>query len=153
MIHRTFDPALHNRIANDPVVRATFGVHLTNPAPIMFDELAARPEEFILLTNGTDACALFESFGPSVWQGHSLFAPSHRGRAAIETGKAMMAWMFANTSARMITGATPINLKAARWFNRRIGFTSDGVHRFNGMWGSYDCEWFRMERATGSPAE
>jgi len=147
-IYRTYNPTLHDQIANDPEVRQTFGIHLTDPSPIIFGPCAARANDFILLTNDVDACAMFEAHGPSVYEGHSLFAPTCRGRKAIKTGKLFLDWMWDNTQARIITGATPVELRGARWFNRQLGFQSDGIHHLNGQWGSFDCEWFRMDRPT-----
>ena len=48
----------------------------------------------ILLSNGIDALGAFELTVPGVYQGHTLFAETCRGRRAIETAIDMVRWMF-----------------------------------------------------------
>jgi hypothetical protein len=143
MIYRTFDPTLHNRIANIPSVAETVGFHAPDKC-LDFTEMADRPDDYILLSDGQAAASLFEIRGPSVLDGHSIFAPECRGRDAIRTGRLMLDWLFCNTSALIITGATPIEFRAARWFNRQIGFHSDGIRMLNGEHWTHDMEYWHL---------
>lgn len=120
------DPKLINRLANLATVRPAIAYH---GQPL--DWSAAFPAEdtgVIVLSNGGDACAVFASTGERIWQGHTIFAPTCRGRRAIETGRAILDWMHPH--ADLIWGATPIGNRAARWFNRQIGGHSTGFDHY-----------------------
>lgn len=119
MIQRETDADLLNRIANDPAILPHFDLGRTGA--LDFTPCVLTPDDYIILSNGSDACALFEWSAPNVWEGHTMFLPSCRGKRAVETGKAMMAWMF-DHGADMIFGQTPLHLRHVRWFNRAIGF-------------------------------
>jgi len=146
MIYRTRDAALHNLIVNKPEVRRTFGIYINDPRPITFDEHAQR-DDYFLLTNGKNACAIMDMVSPAVYDGHSLFDPACRGRDAIEQGREIIAWMWKNTQAQIIVGKTPAQNRAARMFNRWVGFTSDGTGTFESVDGGWECEWFHILRA------
>jgi hypothetical protein len=145
MIHRTRDAALHNILANRPSIRATFGIHLSDPAPLDFTENARR-DDYILLTNGIDACSIMDMVSPACYDCHSLFGETCRGRDAVEQGKQFLQWMWDNSRAQILVGKTPLENRGARMFNRWIGFTSDGIRPFNSVEGSWDAEWFHILR-------
>jgi hypothetical protein len=87
-------------------------------------------ENCIILSNGVDAVAAFEEGNlKGIYQAHTMFAPSCRGRLAIEAGRAMLKWMF-DHGASGIWGATPMSNRAARWFNRQIGGSVVGQDTF-----------------------
>jgi hypothetical protein len=136
---RTFDATLHNQIAAHPEVAPMLGYDRVGGQPIDFAELAAEPDYFVLLTNGEDACMVFELSAPFTWQMHTLFAPTCRGRRAITTAKGMIRYMLTTQGALMVWGMTPVDNRAARLFNRWLGATSVGIkpHAFMG-----DVEWF-----------
>ena len=126
-IRREREAALINRVANIATVHPAIAYH---GQPL--DWSAAFPAEHtgvVVLSNGDDACAVFASAADRVWQGHTIFAPTCRGRRAIETGKAIIAWM--RPHADLIWGATPIHNTAARWFNRQIGGRSAGFDQYD----------------------
>lgn len=148
MIFREQDADLLNRIANHPLVLPFFDLGLSGS--LDFTACAKDPDAYVILSNGSDAAALFEWSAPSVWEGHTLFAPTCNGARAVATGKAMCAWMFEN-GANMLWGQTPTTptiMRRVRWFNRRIGFKSAGIgfHPVSG-----EVERFVMRRANGSP--
>lgn len=120
---RASDAVLLNRIANHPAVRPYFD--LGGAGVLDFSACVSSPD-YRILTNGRDAAAIFEWSAPAVWEGHTLFLPSCRGRRAVETGKAFCAWMFAD-GASMLWGQTPSILRHVRWFNRRVGFEPAGI--------------------------
>lgn len=126
-IRRERDAALINRVANLTTVRPAIAYHGQQ-----LDWSAAFPAKdtgVVVLSNGNDACAVFARTADRVWQGHTIFAPTCRGRRAIETGKAIIAWM--RPHADRIWGATPIQNRAARWFNRQIGGRSAGFDQYD----------------------
>ncbi|RSU53995.1 hypothetical protein [Sphingomonas sp. S-NIH.Pt15_0812] len=126
-IRRELDAALVNRVANLATVHLAIAYH---GQPL--DWSAAFPSEdtgVVVLSNGYDACAVFASTADRVWQGHTIFGPTCRGRSAIETGKAIIAWMLPH--ADLIWGATPIGNRAARWFNRQIGGRPAGFDHYD----------------------
>jgi hypothetical protein len=117
MIRREYDAALINRVSNMPGVRE--GVCYKPDDMDWSPAFPARTTGIAVLSNGEDACAVFVPTGPRVFQSHTLFGPTCRGKRAIETGKAMLAWM--KPHADVIWGATPMKNCAARWFNRQLG--------------------------------
>ncbi len=122
MIRREQDAELANRIANDPSVYGNVAYH---GQPVDFTP-AVRG--CVLLTNGEDAMAAFEQTEDRRWQSHTFFLPSCRGRRAIETAKEMLAWM--KPYADVLWGATPLQNRAARWFNRQIGAVPIGTDEY-----------------------
>lgn len=66
--------------------------------------------------------AIFAWRGPGIYEGHSFFRV--RGREAIRAGREALSHM---NDARMIWGLTPEGNRAARWFNRQVGFQSHGM--------------------------
>lgn len=121
MIYRATDAALHNSIFNLPEVVIHFGGR-----PIDLAEVAAMPDAYVMLHNGKDAASIMEWSGPRMWQVHTAFAPSCRGKDAVREGKAMLAFMFDELNARLIWGQTPTGNRQARMFNRLCGAKSDG---------------------------
>jgi len=121
------DATVINQVANLATVRPAIAYHSRQ-----LDWSPAFPAEdtgVVVLSNGDDACAVFASTADRVWQGHTIFAPTCRGRRAIETGKAIIDWM--RPHADRIWGATPIQNRAARWFNRQIGGRSAGFDQYD----------------------
>lgn len=120
VIIHTHDPDLVNRIANSDAVRPWFR---PDGSPVDLTDAVAPPSTqtgVVALTNGEDAVALFEMTAPGVYQSHTLFDMSCRGRRAVDTGRAMVEWMFSH-GADIVWGSTPRSNAKARWFNRQIG--------------------------------
>jgi len=147
MITRTKDATLINRIAANPEVRSTYNIHINSFAPLDFTELCQR-DDYYVLTNGEDACAIFDQISPVIFDSHSIFDETCRGKRAVETGKAFVEWMFENTQALIVYGKTPVENKRARMFNRLIGATSDGVGMFDasGAPRPYEVEFFHISK-------
>ncbi len=116
-IRRETDARLINQLANAPDVApfVNYGAGTMDFAPAL-----ASDANVIVLSNGKDAVAAFERTAPRRWQSHTLFGPTCRGRTAIDTGRAMVAWML-DRCADVLWGATAIKNRKARWFNRQIG--------------------------------
>ncbi|NYD88747.1 hypothetical protein [Sphingomonas melonis] len=143
MIRRETDAGLINRIANDSAILPHFDLGRTGA--LDFTPCLMAPDDYIVLSNGKDAAAMFEWSAPNVWEGHTMFLPSCRGRRAVETGKAMMAWMFEH-GAEIIWGQTPTIYRHVRWFNRQVGFSLAGIgfHHVSG-----EVERFVMRNPDG----
>ncbi len=113
VIRRERDADLINRISNDPAV-------------LPFVSLTGREMDWspvvrscVILSNGEDACMILEQTDDRDWQMHTIFAPSCRGKRAVETGLAMKAWM--RPYADVIFGSIPDSLPHAKWFSRKLG--------------------------------
>ncbi len=148
-VYRTFDPTLLNQIANKPDIKKTIGAHLVDQI-LDFSDHASRPDDFVILTNGIDAFSLYEYRGPCVLDGHSIFDETCRGRDAMRIGREMIDWVFHNTSALILTGATPTGFRAARFFNRKLGMTSAGIKMFDGALWKVEMEYFQLLRSDWS---
>lgn len=119
-VRRETDPEFVNRIANSDSVRPFIR---PDGAFMDWSQVVALPSTqtgVVVLSNGEDAVAAFEMTAPGIFQSHTLFSETCRGRKAIETGREMVAWMF-DHGADIVWGATPRDNAKARWFNRQIG--------------------------------
>jgi hypothetical protein len=145
MIHRTFDPTIFNTLANLPDIRETFQHHQPIGTTLDFTSLIDDPHN-IFLTNGIDACAYYIRTSPVSLDGHSIAAPSIRGKLAVAIGKACLEWLWQNTDASIITGSTPVELRAARLFNRLIGLKSIGLTPVYGALAPHMVEQFYIQR-------
>jgi hypothetical protein len=105
-----------NAILNDPLVRPTIGVEGQPDATNLLKDARNR-----LYFDGRGG-AIFAWRGPGIYEGHSFFRA--RGRDAIRAGRECLDLM---ADARMIWGNTPESNRAARWFNRQLGFRSLGM--------------------------
>lgn len=123
MIVRATDASLHNYIANHPEVKPTLGY---NEGYTDFTPLLRHPGDYVLLSDGAGAAAIFEWSAPNVWQGHSMFLPECRGKEGMASAKAMCRWMF-DYGANMLWGMTPLDNRAAQMFNRLLGFREAGT--------------------------
>lgn len=117
MIVRATDASLHNRIANHPDVKPSFGY---NEGPTDFTPLLAHPEGYVLLSDGDGAAAVFEWSAPNVWQAHIFLMPESRGAYGIKAVKAMAEFMFLS-GAKMLWGMAPAERKQVGRFGRLIG--------------------------------
>lgn len=121
-------------LINDPAIRPTLG----GEGELDPTALIADRRNVWLFDEDGGAC--FAWRGPGIYEGHSFFRV--RGRKAIQLGRSILHAMFDLYDARVIWGATPIENKAARWFNRQLGFLSLGEIE---MPESGLCELFSME--------
>jgi hypothetical protein len=123
MIDRCTDPALMYRIANSDGVREFVGIEVDGQQD--WNALATTPPEqsgVFCITDGDDALGIASVTVPGVVQGHWLFGRSCRGKRAIATGKAMIAWLHDHGQA-IVWGNTPRSNRKAIWFNRMLGGT------------------------------
>lgn len=118
MIVRATDASFHNAIANHPEVKPTLGY---NEGPTDFTPCLDHPDDYVLLSDGIGAAAIFEWSAPYTWQSHTMFLPDSRGKEGLEAARAMCRWMFDNMGAKVLWGMTPFDNRAAQMFNRLIG--------------------------------
>lgn len=147
---RDFDATVHNRIANHPAILPHFTMaDPFNPSRVDFSECAERPDHYVLLHNGrgegdlrADAAMLFDWSAPDVWEMHTMFLPSCRGRRALDTAQDFGRIMFEEVGAFRLWGQTPVNNRAARWFNRQLGGRSAGstFHHVFGLSELFVCD-------------
>lgn len=114
---RVFDASAHNRIANHPSVRPSFG---WLEGEVNFDAEVADTDNYVFLLDG-DSAAIFEWSAPGVFQVHTMSLPESRGKGVIESGRRMLAWMRDCAGAHTVWGQTPLQNRSARMFNRLIG--------------------------------
>lgn len=96
-------------------------------------EWLGDPDNILLTENGDDIVML-EGNGQGVYNLHWLLAS--RGKQALASAERLLRRAFTQHDALAVFGWTPVHLRAARWFNRRIGGTSLGV---------VETEWGPME--------
>jgi hypothetical protein len=134
---RMFSAEHHNRIINDPSVKATFG---KTDGYVDVSELLDEPENYVLMAHG-DVIAIFEWSAPDIWQAHFAALETSRGRSAV-IGLCAMAQSMFNQGARLIWGQIPVANKAARAMAHMIGAVSKG---FVEREADGRCELFTME--------
>lgn len=120
MVRVERDVAFINKIANNDDVRPFIR---PDGEPMDFSAIEGKRNAEIggvILSNGEDAVGLFEITANDCFQAHTMFAPTCRGRKAIDTAKEMVQWMF-DHGARIVWGATPHDNKRAIMFNHLIG--------------------------------
>lgn len=112
-IRRETDAILANRISNDPSVfgNVSYDGRVVDWTPVV--------DQFVILSNGDDAIQVYEQHSRHVWEVMTAFLPSCRGARALETARAMKAWMLPYVD--VVFGSVPDSLPAARWFYRQLG--------------------------------
>jgi len=115
MIREETDAALINSISNMAEVLPFISFQGKLDWQAAIDSL-----DCIVVSNGEDAVGVFERTADRTYQTHTIFAPSCRGKRALEAGRAMLDFMVP-AHADHIWGYTPIANPQARWFNRKLG--------------------------------
>lgn len=143
VLRRSFDAAAINRICNHPAVQD--GLSLGQGE---IDVTALISDEKNIAFLGEYGGAMFHWSAPGIYDAHDFFLPEGRGKWATEASLSMLGMMFGAFGARMIWAATPVENKACRFFNRRLGFKSEGIgkHKLVPGLDPILCEIFVMER-------
>lgn len=113
-------PDFINRIANSDGVREYIRPDGQQMDWTPLAERSPAITRTVILSNGDDALAAFELTAPGIYQSHTLFAETCRGRRAIDTAIEMVRWMF-DHGATVVWGSTPRSNRKACLFNRWIG--------------------------------
>lgn len=114
LIRRERDEELINRLSNTgdvPTMLARYGKN--------FDWKVAV-NHCVILSNGEDACMVFEPKENRHWECTTIFGETCRGKRAIEAGKAMLAHMVPKW-ADVVFGSVPNDMRHAQWFYRQTG--------------------------------
>lgn len=122
----TKDPALLNSFINDPAILPFVGFDAYDT--VDYGAVLAR-DDVVAVHSGDDAMMVFQRTGPAcfgLWEKHTLFRATCRGRRGIATGMAMLDYARTSLGARGVWSQTPVENKRACWFNRQIGMVSHG---------------------------
>ncbi len=119
---RTFDAGAVNAVCNHPDVLPTLSL---GQGEIDVSGLIADDRNVFFL--GEHGGAMFHRTAPRTYAAHDFFLPEGRGRWALSASTFMLDAMFRDYGARLIWAETPVEHKACRWFNRRLGFASEGI--------------------------
>lgn len=120
MVREEATPALINSVCNTDAVLPFISRHgdAIDWAP------AIESEDCIILSNGEDACIVFERVpGTRDWQCNTMFADTCRGKRAVRVGREMRDYMLEH-HADMIFGSIPNGFRHAIWFYRQMGGSS-----------------------------
>lgn len=125
MIRRETDISLINSIANDDAVRPFIRPDGEAMDFAPFEGKRIGETGVVILSNGEDAVSLFEITAPRIYQAHTLFGPTCRGRKAIDTAREMVSHMF-ESGADIVWGVVSRANRRAVMFHRLIGATVIG---------------------------
>ncbi len=116
MIRKETDPSLINRLSNDEAVKAT----LPNlGGEIDWSPAFAPGADCVVLSNGEDAAQVYERTAERDWQVVTIFAPTCRGKRALEAAMDMRDYMLPHVD--LVFGPVPDRLPQAKWFYRKLG--------------------------------
>jgi len=144
-IQRTFDAARINAVCNHPEVLPTLGL---GAGPLDVTESIAEKRNIFLI--GEHGGAMFHWSAPGVYDAHDFFLPEGRGKWAMVASRAMLDAIFDLYGARMVWAMTPVENRACRFFNRLLGFKSEGISFARLLPGEdpIEVETFVLERAS-----
>lgn len=133
---RAFNSSAHDVLANHPLNIRHLGWNPDTQGVLTFINEITDTDRYIFLHNGErdltmeeiqagaplpGLALLFEWTAPGVYQMHSVARPDFRGAQVIRAAKVLCYELFVEHDADMIWGATPLDNRAARFFNRKIG--------------------------------
>lgn len=123
-IIRCFDASAVNALINHPAIQPGLNLGMGD---LDVTPLIDNPRNVILL--GQHGGAMFVWCGPGIYDAHDFFLPEGRGKWAMKASLTMLAMMFDGHGAEMIWAQTPVENRACRFFNRRLGFKSRGTEQ------------------------
>lgn len=115
MITRSYDPELMKEALSRAPSDMNQGIN--------YEDWLAHPNN-IMLVEGEDIGLVVHNY-PGVCTGHWFY--KSRGRDALRCGERMIDHLFDKYGMKAIRGITRVDLKAARWAARQVGFTSYGI--------------------------
>lgn len=137
IVFRTHAPELVDLYINHPSVRPTMQ---QGTERLSSEDIVNNRANIVLASE--IGCVLFIGEASGVYAGHIAAIEDQRGVLALALGKAALTALFGIYEALTCRAAVPLQLPAARWLVRRLGFTSLGVDP-DGM-----DELFVMEAST-----
>lgn len=84
-------------------------------------------DQGVALSDGEKVGFFFHNRDSGRFDAHSFILPEGRGKYGVKCGKEAIWQMFENHGARLIIGRTPIELRAARMYNRLVGMSPAGI--------------------------
>ena len=120
MIRRSFDATEINPILNDPSVFETIKLPGMQP-DIDMSAIVSNPVNVLLMTEGGGI--IFAQAEPGIYDVHTSFLESYRGRHAIRASREAYRWMFTHTDCMILQTRVPAFNRAAETFCRIIGAT------------------------------
>lgn len=132
MITRTMDATFLNEVANHPEVRPFLGGRDDAGELIHLDltEKVRNPANIALLA--PDGGWLLQAMLPGVYELHTLFLPSGRGRSYFARAKEALRYVFTRTDALEILTKVPDDNAGARMAAALVGFRER--FRREGVW-------------------
>lgn len=108
----------------------SYAAHCDDFAPSRADYQPNRHPDlwYVIARDRETALGLFVfvPLNAVLYEVHNCLLPVAWGSAAIRAGRGAAAWMFANSPARRIVGATPAHLRLAVAFAKRCGMVEYG---------------------------
>lgn len=119
VVRREFDAAPINAILNHPEVHP----HISLPEAGANDasEAIADTKNVFLAVDG--GCIFFHCQEPGLYEIHTNFLPSHRGKYAYDAIGQMFRWMFTRSDCMMLLTKVPAFNRAASGMARRCRFS------------------------------
>jgi hypothetical protein len=114
MIQRERNEELINRLSNTGTA-----ADMLAPYGKAFDWKAAV-NHCVILSNGEDACMVFEPKAPRFWEVTTVFGDTCRGKRALQVGREMLDHMLSKW-ADVLFGSVPDSMKHAQWFYSKLG--------------------------------
>jgi RimJ/RimL family protein N-acetyltransferase len=120
------DVAMINQVITHPEVWG----HVTDDASPAREQFtsAGAPMLFVIVRCDGELAGMFAlQFHSSVMaEVHTCLLPIARGRVALVAGRAMLAWIFDNTSCRKLITLAPSFNRPAAWYARAMGLRQEG---------------------------
>ncbi len=118
LITRSFDAGAINKILNHADVYPLVSGNLVGP----LDATALVEDHRNVLLMADGGGILFCQDEPGIYEVHSNFLPTHRGKYAIDVSKQAYRWMFLNTDCMILQTRIPSFNRPARMAARQVGF-------------------------------
>lgn len=122
MIRRSFDAAEINSILNDPSVFELIKLPGMKP-DLDVSPVLRNPANVLLMADGGGI--IFAQAEPGIYEVHTNFLETHRGRDAIRASLEAYRWMFTHTDCMILQTKVPVFNKAAEKFCGIVGATKD----------------------------
>lgn len=123
------DVRIINSIVNQPDIRSQFDILKTIPDYELMDmrEYVELPR-YVFLAPDDDwkGFILLDQHAPGMAELHTAMTMFMRGKHAIKFGREVIDHILGPTGLLYVMGWTPVELKAAHWFNRQCGMKEMG---------------------------
>lgn len=121
MIRRSFEASEINPILNDPGVFEAIKLPGIAIGEMDVSAIVGNPSNVLLMAQGGGI--IFSQAEPGIYDVHTSFLESHRGRHAISASREAYRWMFTHTDCMILQTKVPSFNRAAENFCRMVGAT------------------------------